>query len=255
MSITAKIELVKPVSAALYKEPAQHPAVSTAQLTPQDYGCCTGVQFVIPRGTPYTLKFNIKDFKIWQNATSGHWWYNKLKNGDKAFFGIKKHPDDSEYIYTRIVKVNWSYQHNDNDVLVEKELGDMTSHGSFTITLSEIDTDIEPGVYYYSIAALVSDKKNENLRNYEYKEPCFVEISPPVPFRIRPMMAKLADMYDYYVRLIADTDEKIALLTAKAQNARTEEERQTIEDDISSLKKIKLNHQTEMRKIQKRLTS
>ena len=101
----------------------------------------------------------------------------------------------------------------------------------------------------------MSDKKNENSRNYEYKEPCFVEISPPVPFRIRPMMAKLADMYDYYVRLIADTDEKIALLTAKAQNARTEEERQTIEDDISSLKKIKLDNQTEMRKIQKRLTS
>ena len=194
MSITARIELVKPVSAALYKEPAQHPAVSTAQLTPQDYGCCTGVQFVIPRGTPYVLKFNLKDFSGWMRATAGHWWYSRLKNGDKAFFGIKKHPDDSEYIYTRIVKVNWSYQRNDNDVLVEKELGDMTSHGSFTITLSENDTDIEPGVYYYSIAAFVSDKKTGDPRNYEYKEPYFVEISPPVPFRIRQMMIKSEDM-------------------------------------------------------------
>lgn len=199
MSITAKIELVKPVSAALYKEPAQHPAVSTAQLTPQDYGCCTGVQFVIPRGTPYTLKFNLKDFSGWMRATAGHWWYSRLKNGDKAFFGIKKHPDDSEYIYTRIVKVNWSYQRNDNDVLVEKELGDMTSHGSFTITLSENDTDIEPGVYYYSIAAFISDKKTGDPRNYEYKEPCFVEISPPVPFRIRPMMIKSEDMEEAQV--------------------------------------------------------
>lgn len=194
MSITARIELVKPVSAALYKEPAQHPAVSTAQLTPQDYGCCTGVQFVIPRGTPYVLEFNLKNFEGWMRATAGHWWYSRLKNGDKAFFGIKKHPDDSEYIYTRIVKVNWSYQRNDNDVLVEKELGDMTSHGSFTITLSENDTDIEPGVYYYSIAAFISDKKTGDPRNYEYKEPCFVEISPPVPFRIRPMMIKSEDM-------------------------------------------------------------
>ena len=199
MSITARIELVKPVSAALYKEPAQHPAVSTAQLTPQDYGCCTGVQFVIPRGTPYVLKFNLKDFSGWMRATAGHWWYSRLKNGDKAFFGIKKHPDDSEYIYTRIVKVNWSYQRNDNDVLVEKELGDMTSHGSFTITLSENDTDIEPGVYYYSIAAFIRDKKNGDPRNYEYKEPCFVEISPPVPFRIRPMMIKSEDMEEAQV--------------------------------------------------------
>lgn len=199
MSITAKIELVKPVSAALYKEPAQHPAVSTAQLTPQDYGCCTGVQFVIPRGTPYVLKFNLKNFEGWMRATAGHWWYSRLKNGDKAFFGIKKHPDDSEYIYTRIVMVNWSYQRNDNNVLVEKELGDMTSYGSFTITLSEIDTDIEPGVYYYSIAAFVSDKKTGDPRNYEYKEPYFVEISPPVPFRIRQMMIKSEDMEEAQV--------------------------------------------------------
>ncbi len=199
MSITARIELVKPVSAALYKEPAQHPAVSTAQLTPQDYGCCTGVQFVIPRGTPYVLEFNLKNFEGWMRATAGHWWYSRLKNGDKAFFGIKKHPDDSEYIYTRIVKVNWSYQRNDNDVLVEKELGDMTSHGSFTITLSENDTDIEPGVYYYSIAAFVSDKKTGDPRNYEYKEPYFVEISPPVPFRIRQMMIKSEDMEEAQV--------------------------------------------------------
>ena len=199
MSITAKIELVKPVSAALYKEPAQHPAVSTAQLTPQDYGCCTGVQFVIPRGTPYVLKFNLKDFSGWMRATEGHWWYSRLKNGDKAFFGIKKHPDDSDYIYTRSVTVDWTFEHNQYGVLVNMELGDMTSHGSFTITLSENDTDIEPGVYYYSIAAFISDKKTGDPRNYEYKEPCFVEISPPVPFRIRPMMIKSEDMEEAQV--------------------------------------------------------
>ena len=199
MSITARIELVKPVSAALYKEPAQHPAVSTAQLTPQDYGCCTGVQFVIPRGTPYVLEFNLKNFEGWMRATAGHWWYSRLKNGDKAFFGIKKHPDDSDYIYTRIVTVDWTFEHNQYGVLVNMELGDMTSHGSFTITLSENDTDIEPGVYYYSIAAFISDKKTGDPRNYEYKEPCFVEISPPVPFRIRPMMIKSEDMEEAQV--------------------------------------------------------
>ena len=189
--ITGYIETDEDVQRRLDKE--------SKPIAPKEYGCHEDVRFTIPRGTPYVLKFNLKDFSGWMRATAGHWWYSRLKNGDKAFFGIKKHLDDSEYIYTRIVKVNWSYQRNDNDVLVEKELGDMTSHGSFTITLSEIDTDIEPGVYYYSIAALVSDKKNENPRNYEYKEPCFVEISPPVPFRIRQMMIKSEDMEEAQV--------------------------------------------------------
>lgn len=236
--ITGYIETDEDVQRRLDKE--------SKPIAPKEYGCHEDVRFTIPRGTPYTLKFDLKDFSGWMRATAGHWWYSRLKNGDKAFFGIKKHPDDSDYIYTRIVTVDWTFEHNQYGVLVNMELGDMTSHGSFTITLSENDTDIEPGVYYYSIAAFISDKKTGDSRNYEYKEPCFVEISPPVPFRIRPMMAKLADMYDYYVRLIADTDEKIAELEAKTQTA-------AIEADIQALKRLKLNYQVAKDKIQKKI--
>lgn len=245
--ITGYIEMEEDVQRRL--------AEYTKPLAPKEYGCYEDVQFTIPRGTPYTLKFNIKDFKIWQYATSGHWWYSNLKNGDKAFFGIKKHPDDANYVYARIVTVNWTYQHNKYGVLVDTELGDMTSHGDFSITLSESDTDIEPGIYYYSIAALVSDKKNGDLSKYEYKDPCFVEISPPVPFRIRPMAVKLTDMYDEYVRLLANVEERISVLMAKEQTTNSEEERQAIKTDISSLNKIRFDYQTEMKKIQKRLTS
>lgn len=189
--ITGYIETDEDVQRRLDKE--------SKPIAPKEYGCHEDVRFTIPRGTPYTLKFNIKGFKIWQYATSGHWWYSNLKNGDKAFFGIKKHPDDSEYIHSRIVEVNWDYQRNQNGVLVEAELGDMTSHGDIKITLSEQDTDIDPGIYYYSIAALVSDKKTGDIRNHEYKDPYFVEISPPVPFRIRPMMIKQEDMEESQV--------------------------------------------------------
>ena len=55
-------------------------------------------------------------------------------------------------------------------------------------------TGTTSAVDYYSIAAFISDKKTGDPRNYEYKAPCFVEISPPVPFRIRPMMIKSEDM-------------------------------------------------------------
>lgn len=176
----------------------QEPDTSPAQpeivhFTPKDYGCYENVTFVVPRGTPYVLKFNIKQFKGWLQATKGNWWCNRLKNGDKALFGIKKHPDDSEYIYTRIVEVHRGYAENEYGNLVDVELGEMTSHGDIKITLSESDTDIEPGIYYYSIAALVSEKKSNRSNNYEYKDPCFVEITPPIPFRIRPMMITAAD--------------------------------------------------------------
>lgn len=218
--------------------PAQPEAV---HYTPKDYGCFRDVDFVIPRGTPYVLKFNIKDFKDWMRATKGNWFWNRLKNGDKALFGIKKHPDDSDYIYTRIVEVDFGYAENEYGNLVDAELGEMTSHGAIKILLNESDTDIEPGMYYYSVAALVSEKKNN-----EYKEPYFVEITPPVPFRIRPMMISLTDMCDEYARLIAETEEKIAALRAKTQT-------QGIESEILSLTRLKWDYQIAMRKIQKKI--
>lgn len=164
---------------------------AVVRTDPQEYGCCRNIAFVIPRGTPYVLKFNLKDFHDWMKAVKNRYVIDKFKKGDKAFFGIKKNPDDNDYIFTKVVAVNWEWQE-----LNRVDTGDLSSYGEFSIRLSEKDTNIEPGVYYYSVAAFVSSKKNNDLYNDEYNSAEFVEITPPIPFKIRPMMIKQSDMED-----------------------------------------------------------
>lgn len=157
-----------------------YPQIKINRADPEEYGSSKNIAFIIPKGTPYVLKFDLFNFRGWLNAVKRSPIRKVLTPGDKVFFGIKKLPDDDEYIFTYSAEVHQTYNaetHNYDDT------GELSSYGKFVVSFTEDDTDIEPGIYYYSIAASVSAGDDTE----------FVEVTPPTPFRIRPMMIKASD--------------------------------------------------------------
>lgn len=155
---------------------------------PSVYGVSSSVELVIPRATKYTLKFQpLQDINAqWLRASRRSPSRTGFVPGDMIFFGIKKHPDDEDYILSRIAVRN------------QQGGGGLDEYGNFTVTLSETDTDIEPGIYYYSIAAdLVQNPYNTAL-------PGLYEICPATPLRIRGMMVSKNDIYRLYEEEICE---------------------------------------------------
>lgn len=157
------------------------PPVQSVKCDPKEYGANQNIEFTIPKGTLYILKFDLFKSKNWMNAVKNRYLTEPLADGSKAIFGIKKNPADDRYIFTKIVEVRTqlnreTYQHEDT--------GSLRKNGKFTVELYENDTDIEPGVYYYSVAAAVQKGDNAN----------FVEVIPPTAFRIRKMMIHVSDL-------------------------------------------------------------
>ena len=160
---------------------SNEPPVQSVKCDPKEYGANQNIAFTIPKGTLYTLKFDLFKSKNWMNAVKNRYLTEPLDDGSKAMFGIKKNPADDRYIFTKIVEVRTqlnceTYQYEDT--------GSLRKNGKFTVELYENDTDIEPGVYYYSVAAAVQKGDNAN----------FVEIIPPTAFRIRKMMIHISDL-------------------------------------------------------------
>lgn len=176
MIITGKIE--------------DHKTEPEIRPSPEEYGSSKDIAFTVPQGTPYVVKINLHDHHGWEKAVKNRYCIaDALVVGDKAIFGIKKHPDDNEYIFKKTV-------------IYENE-GDLSECGKFTVKLTETDTAIEPGIYYYSVAAAVAEPDppfspvySSRLQRTKPIMRDFVEIIPPVPFRIRPMMIKKSDMQE-----------------------------------------------------------
>ena len=139
---------------------------------PKEYGCFHDAQFVIPRGTAYTMKFDLRNLMKWSKA-AGRILSAPFLSGDSCFFGIKKNPDDSGYLYQYIARAEYSAS--------GRQQADLSKNGCFTVTLSPSDTDLEPGIYYYSVAVHLGNSSG------------FFEAVPATPFRIRSMMIQSSD--------------------------------------------------------------
>lgn len=163
---------------------SNEPPVQSVKCDPKEYGANQNIAFTIPKGTPYILKFDLRDYPKWIEATRrGSFCTAKFQIHDKLLFGIKKHPADMEYVFQKTAERGRAYN---NETHEYEDTGGLGEYGCFSVELMEEDTDIEPGIYYYSIAA--------NIRNTENTKTNFVEIVPPTAFKIRKMMIQGADL-------------------------------------------------------------
>lgn len=163
-----------------------YPQVKINRTDPEEYGSSKNIAFVIPRGTQYNLRFDLRNYPKWCDAVWRKSYYTEqFTYHDKVLFGIKKHPDDTDYIFLK--KIEYIRNYNSESHQFE-DSGGLDEYGRFSVMLSEEDTDIDPGIYYYSIAADVYHRERQKTD--------FVEIVPPVAFKIKPMMIKEADMQE-----------------------------------------------------------
>lgn len=160
---------------------------------PAEYGCLSinSNMIVIPKGTTYRFDLSLvypgaKWLKAAKRNPTFPFQYN-----DRVFFGIKKYPDDSNYIF----KDEFIVGANDN-VSTYKMRSKIDKQGHFAIEIQSDETDIEPGIYYYSVSAkFVSTRDiSKNSKSlYLDGDKGYFEIIPPTPFRIRNVMIKEAD--------------------------------------------------------------
>lgn len=163
---------------------SSEPPVQFVKCDPKEYGSSENIAFVIPRGTPYILEFDLRNYSKWSKATRRKSFYTaKFQIHDKLLFGIKKHPADTEYVFQKTAERDRTYNTETHEY---EDTGGLDEYGRFSVELTEEDTDIEPGIYYYSIAA--------NIRNTENTKTNFVEIVPPTAFKIRKMMIQEGDL-------------------------------------------------------------
>ena len=161
-----------------------YPSVQTKKENIEEYEANQSIAFTIPKGTPYILKFDLRNYPKWIEATRRKSFYTaKFQIHDKLLFGIKKHPADTEYVFQKTAERDRTYNTETHEY---EDTGGLDEYGRFSVELTEEDTDIEPGIYYYSIAA--------NIRNTENTKTNFVEIVPPTAFKIRKMMIQEGDL-------------------------------------------------------------
>ncbi len=65
-----------------------YPAVQTKKENIEEYGADQNIAFTIPKGTPYTLKFDLFKSKNWMNAVKNRYLTEPLDDGSKAIFGL-----------------------------------------------------------------------------------------------------------------------------------------------------------------------
>lgn len=139
-------------------------------IDPKEYGCNGDIVCVIPRATNYFFKFNlIPDFNTKWLEASKRSPILPFDVGDKVIFELKKYPSDTGDIIRKIRSLT------DNETT-----STLTKSGNFGVELSNLETDIEPGIYYFSVAA-------------KFARNGFYEIVPPSPLQIRKMMIKETD--------------------------------------------------------------
>lgn len=160
---------------------SNEPPVQSVKCDPKEYGANQNIAFTIPKGTPYTLKFDLFKSEKWINSVKNRYITEPLADRSKAMFGIKKNPDDNNYIFKKIVEVRTQYNSETHQY---ENVGGLSKNGKFSIELNETDTNIEPGIYYYSVVALIHKDDHTN----------FVEIIPPGLIRIRKMMIQESDL-------------------------------------------------------------
>ncbi len=127
---------------------------------------------IIPKGTTYHFNFSlVPNFKAkWLEAAKRS-PVLPFEYKDKVFFGIKKNPSDKDYIFKK------SFQ-----VKIESTSNDLLKNGNFGVVLEAEDTNVTPGVYYYSITAKFANNSSG-----------YFEIVPPTPLVIRNIMMEEGD--------------------------------------------------------------
>lgn len=146
----------------------------------------------IPRGTTYQLYLDIAtdDQRYglkWVSAAKRS-SYIKFESGDYFMFGIKKNPYDKEYILKKLIKVK-------DYLFKEEHHGE--PYGDINIKLTSEDTDVEPGIYYYSVVAELVSRDGKSGCGTDNSEG-FYEMLPPTPFRITELMMKESDILEEY---------------------------------------------------------
>lgn len=159
----------------------------------------------IPRGTTCQLPISLSRNPKWNKAArrSG---YIQFENNDYFFFGIKKNPYDKKYIFKKLIKIV-DFSRGSDDWLDEK-----AKCGSFNIKLTSEDTNIEPGIYYYSVVAELVSRDGKSGCGTDNSEG-FYEMLSPTPFRITELMIKESDILEEYTasksnRLISRLNKK-----------------------------------------------